>query len=155
MAGNVVEISQAEYIAALRFMDKMKKSLPAKWMKSTIRRNCKPILDDMKTGSNSVKLAKMIGATTSVRRAGPTGVRIGVIKNDKALFPKFSAPALASVIENGTKERFRQIKSRGLVTGRISTGSMPSAPFLRPAWYKNAPTMAVKTEKAILKKVPQ
>ncbi len=141
---------------AWKYFDKMKDSLDPKFLKSTIRRNSKPIVDDMKLGALALSagLSQMVGATTALRRTGKYGVRIGVTKNDPALFPTFSAPALASLFEYGTEERFRTLKKFGFVIGVFSTGRMTRVPFLRPAWVRGVGSMINKTVKAIKKRVP-
>jgi hypothetical protein len=99
----------------------------------------------MKASSPNYKdFASVTGVTTKqsgIQRAPKIGVRVGVIKNDSAEFPTFSAPALASVFEYGTQERFRQLKAGGLVTGRVSTGRIKAGPWLRPAWDRNEKTV--------------
>lgn len=151
--GNVIEVDKAEFDAAIRYIESMRKSLDEKWLKATMRRNSNPIVEDMRQRSHSVRLMDMIGITTAKRRAG-NGVRIGVIKNDPQKFPKFSAQGLAAVLEYGTQERFRKLKALGLITGRQSTGSITAKPFLRPAWRMGINGMINKTVKAIEKKVP-
>lgn len=152
--GNVIEVNRAEYNEALKFINSMKKSLDTKWLKSTMRRNSNPIVEDMRQRSHSVRLMKMIGVTTAKRKAGD-GVRIGVIKNDTAMFPKFSAQGLASVLEYGTQERFRKLKALGIITGKQSTGQVTAKPFLRPAWRMGINAMINGTVKAIEKRVPK
>jgi len=152
--GNVIQVNQREYKEALRYLEKMQKSLEPKWIKSTIRRNSNPIVEEMRQASHSVKLMAMIGATTAKKWAGRLGVRIGVIKNDPVRFPKISAQGLAAILEYGTAERFRILKRMGFVVGRVSTGVMPSLPFLRPAWFRGRGAMMNKVEKAIKKRVP-
>jgi hypothetical protein len=84
----------------------------------------KPMLSAMKTKAPYSRFIPVIGMTTAKSRGVPVGgVRIGVIKNNKSLFPTFSAPALASVIEHGTTERRKR-------SGE-STGIMPPKPWLR------------------------
>ena len=149
----VITIDEAEFKEAWAYFDKMKGSLDPKWMKRTLKRNAKPIVADMKQGSVSLRLVRMIGSTINKRRAGRMGLRLGVIKNDAALFPKFSAPALASLFEYGTQERFRQLKKLGLVIGRQSTGRMTAVPFLRPAWNRGKAGMISKTVSDIKRRV--
>jgi len=96
----------------------------------------------------------MISRTVAKKRVGPTpGVLVGVIKNDTDIFPKFSAQALASVLEHGTPERFRKTRSIGLITGKVSTGKVNPMPFLRPAYDLNIRGVITKTEESITKKV--
>lgn len=135
------------------YLKRASESLGSKFLKTTLRRNSAAIVAAMKSGSPSVKLMSVIGATTSQRLAG-AGVRLGVIKNNPSLFPDFSAQATASVIEYGTAERYRQLKSGGLITGRVSTGRISPKPFLRPAWVSGKGIMISKTVSAIKKKIP-
>ena len=80
------------------------------------------------------KFKPVIAMTTAQRRGVPPGgVRIGVVKNNVIDFPKFSAPAMASVFEYGTAERFRQLKNMGIITGKASTGHFNAQPWLRKA----------------------
>ncbi|MBN2365733.1 MAG: hypothetical protein JXL67_06175 [Calditrichaeota bacterium] len=154
MGGNVIEVNEAEYRDMIKYIKDMQKSLDPRWMKKTLKRNADPIVEDMKQRSHSARLPSQIGTTTAKRRAGPYGVRIGVIKNDPVKFPKISAQGLASILEYGTAERFRILKKLGMIVGRISTGEMPSFPFLRPAWIQGRKIMTDKTVKAIKKRVP-
>jgi hypothetical protein len=107
----------------------------------------------MRRDSHSARLVKMIGTTTAKKWAGPLGVRIGVVKNDVVKFTKVSAQGLAAMLEYGTKERFRMLKKLGVIVGRVSTGEMPSFPFLRPAWFRGRNAMMNKTEKSIQNRV--
>lgn len=137
MADNAFDLKmeQKEFTAGLAAVERMHDAIDEKWIKSTQRRALKPMVTAMKAGSKSTRIAKMIAITTAKTKTPPLGAKVGVIKNDPALFPKFSAPGLASVIEYGVdEERFRTLKSGGIITGRQSTGTMPAAPFLRPAW---------------------
>ncbi len=135
MAGNTIHIDQKEFNDAIKSLVSMKNSLTPRYLKNTQARVARQtMVPAMKMRSKSTRLSQMIGVTTAKKRSGPLGIKVGVIKNDPALFPTFSAPALASVIEYGTAERYRNLKALGLITGQQSTGVMPSAPFLRPGW---------------------
>ncbi len=130
---------------------RLERKLERKKINSIQRRNARPILQAMKTGSPSKDLPKMMGITTrqSKRpRAPRVGIRVGVINNDASLFPTFSAPALASVLEYGTNERFRTLKSAGIITGRQSTGEVDAHPWIRPAWDNNVQEFIAKTIKS-------
>jgi len=153
--GNVIEINEAEFQAAIKDFDRMIHSMQEKEVRKIQRAKAKVyFVEEMKRNSHSVRLENMISVTTAKKNhVPPYAVRIGVVKNDKALFPKFSAQALASVIEYGTAERYRQLKAAGFVTGRQSTGSMPAAPFLRPAWDANVFAFMAAVEKAIQQRV--
>lgn len=149
-------MNEREFSNALKQLEKDHDAIDRKFLNSTLRRNAKPIEQDMKQGSKSDRIEKMIAITTRQTkrpRAPRIGVRVGVINNDPALFPTFTAPALASVIEYGTNERFRRLKAGFFITGRQSTGEMPSAPFLRPAWDSNVNTLIQKSERTILKRI--
>ncbi len=155
-AGNAIKINQAEMRAFKRDMKKLEESLDRKKVNAIQRRNARPMLNDMKAGSKSTRIAKMTAITTrqSKRpRAPKVGIRIGVINNDASLFTNFSAPALASVLEHGTQERFRILKKGGFITGRQSTGSVTANPWLRRAWDRNAQAFISKTIKAYEKAV--
>ncbi len=130
---------------------KLERKLERDKINAIQRRNARPILQDMKSGSPSVRIADMTAITTrqSKRpRAPRVGIRVGVINNDASRFPDFAAPALASVLEYGTNERFRTLKRAGIITGRQSTGSVDGAPWIRPAWDRNVQTFIAKTIKS-------
>ncbi len=149
-----IDVDESEFNEALKSFEKMSGSIDARYLKNTQSRVAKrEIIPDMKAGSKSVRIERMIGVTTSKKRAGELGVKIGVIKNDPALFPDFSAQATASVIEYGTAERYRKLKAAGFITGRQSTGKMPSAPFLRPAWDKNVKQFMDSIQELVLKRI--
>lgn len=156
MPKNVIDISvnEREFNEVLRSFSRMSDSIDSKFLKSSQRRALKPMVEDMKRNSHSLSLVPMIGVTTSKKRAGELGAKVGVVKaGNKAEFPTLTAQALAAVIEYGTAERYRTLKSLGFISGRVSTGSMPAAPFLRPAWDKNVVIMMSKVEKSIYAKV--
>ena len=133
-------------------IQKMQKSLDEKWVKQTHARNMRPIAQAMKANSKSARISRMIGVTTAKSKTPDYGARVGVIKNDPALFPDFSAPALASVIEYGTDERFRGTGG-AIVTGAVPTGRIKPSPFLRPAWDHHAGRMMKNIEEAIIQRV--
>lgn len=146
-------MNEQEFQAELSRIQRERKAINEPWMKSTHRRNLTPIANAMKSNSKSTRIAKMIGITTAKSKSPSYGAKVGVIKNDATLFPKFSAPAKASVIEYGTDERFRGIRAGSIVVGAISTGEMPSVPFLRPAWDNNVNGYMKRTEDAIVHKI--
>lgn len=153
---NAIQVDRSEMRDFKREIERLEKSLDRKKINSIQRRNARPILNDMKSGSKSTRIAKMTAITTrqSKRPAAPkVGIRIGVINNDPSLFPAFSAPALASVLEHGTAERFRTLSSGGFVTGRQSTGSVTAEPWLRRAWDRNEQSFITKTIKSYEKAV--
>lgn len=135
----------------------MENSITPKWMKSTLRRRSKPIVQAMRRNASgyvgSSRIAEMVGVTTAKRRAGDWGAKVGVVKNDPDKFQDFTAQALASVIEYGTDERFRKLKAGAFITGRQSTGRMPAMPFLRPAWDQNVNAFMNGVEDSIERKV--
>lgn len=151
--GNVVGLGEA--IQALNEMSKLVKD--DKWVQSVqYRRANKHFIPAMKRNSKSKRLPKMIGITRAKKYVkSPRGIRMGVIKNDADLFPKFTAQATASVIEYGTDERFRELSKFGITTGRQSTGEMPSAPFLRPAYDNNVGAFMADVEQTFLKKIEE
>lgn len=137
-------------------LKRLERSLPRNEVNTIYRRNANPMLRAMKQGSSSDNIAKMTAITTKQSgrsRAPKVGIRIGVINNDVNLFPDFSAPALASVLEHGTDERFRNIKSLGIITSQQSTGKVMAKPWLRPAYDANEADFIAKTMKSIIKKV--
>lgn len=154
--GNAIKVDQTEMRAFKREIERLESALNRKKINSIQRRNARPMLNDMKAGSKSARIAKMTAITTrqSKRPTAPkVGIRIGVINNDPSMFPDFSAPALASVLENGTPERFRTLKSAGIITGRQSTGSVTAEPWLRSAWDRNEQAFISKTLKSYEKAV--
>lgn len=157
MAANAIQVDERELSEMFRDMKKMEESLNRKEINSIQRRNAKPILEDMRSGSPSVRIAKMTAITTRQTKqpaAPPIGIRIGVINNDTALFPKFSAPATASVLEHGTEERFRADgKYFGVIIGAASTGRVKPGPWLRPSWDRNVRGFIRKTEQSYIRKV--
>lgn len=143
----------SDFAKNLREIVRTQKAITPTFMKSTLRRNSKVITDAMKANSKSDRISKMIGVTTAEKWSGEYGAKIGVIKNDVDLFPTFTAPALASVIEYGTKEeRFRKGRF-GIITSKGSTGRVPARPFLRPAWDSTVNTFMRKTEDSIDRKI--
>ena len=156
MSGNAIEfeINEKEFNEAISAAQRMHDAIDEKWIKSTKRRALKPMVQAMKAGSKSTRIAKMIAITTAKRKSPRLGARVGVIKNDPSLFPKFSAPALASVLEYGvSEERFRTLRAGSLVTGRQSTGTVPATPFLRPAWDIQVNPFMESVSKSIERKV--
>lgn len=149
-----IDVNQTEFKNALESFEKMSDSINPRYLKNTQARVAKrEIVPDMKAGSKSSRIDKMIGVTTSKKRAGELGIKVGVVKNDPDKFPDISAPALASLIEYGTGKRYRNLKKVGLITGKQSTGAMPSAPFLRPAWDKNVGKFMNDVEEILLNRV--
>ena len=156
MADNAIDLraDQKEFAAGLAAIEKMHDSIDEKWLKSTQRRALRPMVNAMKANSKSTRIAQMIGITTAKTKTPTNGAKVGVIKNDPSLFPKFTAPALASVIEYGVdEERFRTLRAGSIVTGRQSTGFMPAAPFLRPAWDTNVGAFMKSVQESIERKV--
>jgi hypothetical protein len=126
------------------------------WLKQTIRRKARPIVNEMKQRSYSARLLPTIGMTTRKKYTGGGGaVRIGVVKNDADVFENISSFGLAAILEYGTPERFRSAKVGGIVTGKISTGKIEVGrgkkikPFLRPAWDNNRTKLIKEVEKTI------
>lgn len=159
MADNAfdIKIDEKEFTDNIKAMERMHDAITPKWIKATKRRKLKPMVTAMKSSAQgyigSSRIAKMIGVTTAKKRAGALGAKVGVVKNDTSLFPKFSAPALASVIEYGTGERKRTLKAGVFVTGQQSTGRMPAMPFLRPQWDSHVKGFMNDMERSIEDKV--
>lgn len=139
-------------------IQKMERAVGRKKVNASIMRNLGPMLKDMKQNSPSVAIAKMTAKTTRQTKrptAPPIGARIGVINNDKNFtingrqpFFDFSAPGMASVLEYGTKERWRRsAKSFGISIGVQSTGSITGKPWIRPAYDRNEKQFIAKTLK--------
>lgn len=152
--GNFIDLNETEFAKALKSFERMSDSIDGRYLKNTQARIArKKMVPDMRQGSKSTRIEKMISVTTAKRRAGPLGIKVGVVKNDPNMFPTFSAQALSSVIEYGTAERYRELKALGFITGRVSTGEMPAAPFLRPAWDKNVLGLMDDVERLVLKRI--
>lgn len=151
-----VEINDREFREAIQSFDDLARQVgDDKWIRTTQARKArKHFVPPMRRNSHSARLVDMINVTQAKKyRGGPRSVRVGVVKNDVSKFPKFSAQALASVIEYGTKERFRELVTAGVITGRQSTGEMPSIPFLRPAFDNNQKQFMDDVESTILDKL--
>ncbi len=136
-------------------MKHLKNSLSRKEVNIILMRTTKPMATEMAQEAPSNRLGAMVARTTRQGkrpRAPRIGVRVGVINNNPGMFSKFTAPALASVNEYGTGERFRKIKLLFL-TGKISTGKMPSRPWLIPIWDKHKLPMMRKSVKSMTTKV--
>lgn len=154
--------TRAEIDDALDELERMEKSLTRKKINSIQRRNARPMERDMKQNAPSTRIAEMTAITTRQTKrpsAPPIGIRIGVINNDKSKFPDFSAPAMASVLEYGTEERFRSsAKMFGFTIGTASTGSITPgqgspSPWIRKAYDGHEKTFIAKTIKAYEKQV--
>ena len=154
MPGYKIDIELEGLKKSLQDLERMDKAITPRYLKTVEKRKSdKHFVPEMKAQSHSVRIQEMISTTTAKKFTSRLGVRVGVVKNDKTLFPKFSAQALASVIEYGTAERFRQIKKAGFVVERVSTGKMPASPWLRKAWDNNVEAFMNDVEKAIKRKV--
>ena len=149
MAGNSVNITTQlkGFKKELQFLKALGDSIDDKFLKSTQRRHLQPMVEDMKANSKSDDIKEMIGITQAKKKTGNSGfaVKAGVVKNDTNLFPKFSAQALASVIEYGTELRRHE---SGKNVGYIEEG-----PFLRPAYDKNVAQFMKKVEESAIRKV--
>ena len=154
-SGNAVtvNVNDQEFRRLTNTIKKMERSLDITWMKRTHKKNLESTRIAMISNAPSSRIANMIGITTAIRKTPPYGAKVGVIHNDKTQFPTFSAPALASVIEYGTDERFRGVKAVGVVVGAHSTGRITPKPFLRPAWDANVRQYIRNTERDIVQKV--
>ena len=129
------EVDKREMARAIETVRRIGNSLPEKKVKRIHAKNLRPVASAMRQAHKSARVAKMIGVTTAKRKSPPYGARVGVIKNDKRLFPKFSSYSTARLIEYGSQgERFRKMRTAGIITGRQSTGVMPASPALRPVW---------------------
>ena len=151
---NSVRANQFELDEALSELKRMERAIDRKSVNAAQRRNARPMLRDMKENSPSHRIADMTSITTRQTkrpRAPGVGIRIGVINNSASRFPDFSAPALASVLEYGTEERFQKLKRGGVIVGK-STGAMPDKHrWLRLAWDRNVQQFVAKTEESYRK----
>lgn len=147
---NIIYISERDFQDTIEFFDKAADAFGDRWLKNTqARRARKHFVPAMQQKVHSARLMEMISVTTARKYTkGPRSIRVGVVKNDTSLFPKFSAQALASVLEYGTEERF--IKT-GVFSAK-STGSMPSSPALRPGFDENVDPFMHDVERSIEKK---
>lgn len=150
MARSFIEIKESDFQETVRFFNEAAEAFGDRWLKDTqARRARKHFVPKMKSNVHSARLMDMISVTTARKfTRGPRSVRVGVVKNDASLFPKFSAQALASVLEYGTDERFRQT---GIFSAE-STGSVSPHPALRPAWDENVGPFMEDVERSIEKK---
>lgn len=121
------KLDKKDFMEALDVLKKMEKSLDDNYMKSTIRRKAKPMVQKMKRDSHSKDLMAVIGITTAKKKT--PFVKVGVVKNNTALFPDISSYGLAAILEYGTVERYRAVKTAGIVTGRASTGRVPERKY--------------------------
>lgn len=153
--GITLDINEEELQAAIKKIERLGKTLDEKWMKQTHSRHLRPAARAMRSNSKSTRISKMIGVTTARKKSPPFGARVGVVRNSTTLFPKFTSYATAAVIEYGTDQRYRKKRRFGVITGRISTGSMPSAPFLRPAWDGARGEFIKNVEQAIDKRIQE
>ena len=149
-----IQVDERQFKSAMDTIRRLQKALPEKKVKQIHARNLRPTAAAMKSATKSTRLAKMIGVTTTNRKSPPYGARVGVIRNDAKLFPKFSSYSTARLIEYGSAgERFRKIKRGSLVTGRQSTGIMPASPALRPAWDNTREAYIKNTERDLVNEV--
>lgn len=130
--GVTIQVDSRSLASSVQTIHRLQKAVSDDdWWRKTHRARLRPIATAMKANSKSSRIADMIGVTTAKSKTLPKGAKVGVIRNSPARFPKITAQALASLIEYGSKsERFR---GKGFITV-ASTGVMPAAPFLRPAW---------------------
>lgn len=150
-----IKLNEAEFLDAIEMLKDMEESIDDKYMKSTIRRKVRPIINDMKISSPSSRLLKVLGVTSAKRKTRGGLIRVGVIKNDRGLFPNISSYGLSAILEYGTEERFRQASRAGFVTGRIPTGSIPKRryAFLRSSWDTNIKGVQEETIKTVIKRI--
>ena len=134
MSNNFISIDNRSFRKTIKDIERMGMAVSNKQLRNLKTRHADIILNPMRRNSKSSRIAAMIGVTTRSMHADDSGIKIGVVKNSKELFPKISAQGLAAIIEYGTAERYRKTKRSGLVTGRQSTGKITPEPFLRPAW---------------------
>jgi len=155
MPGNFIdiEIVEKDFANALRMVEAASESVSPRYLKNVQTRHARPIVAEMKANCKSAIIEQGIGITTSKKRAGEYGIKVGVVKGNIKHDAHMNIGGLAAIIEYGTGERFRQTVKYGIITGRVSTGSMPKAPFLRPAWDANIETFMRGVEEAIIKHV--
>jgi hypothetical protein len=128
--------------------DDIKKLAPGKLEKIMVKAS-QPIVRQIRANSKSTRISQMVGTTRAKKWTGGAGIRIGVVKNSKTLFPDLSAQALASIIEYGTKERYR----RAGLTKAVALGKVTPTPFIRPAYEGGKGAMINEIEKQITEAV--
>ena len=154
MGKNFIQINERELSAAIKDLRRKATRLDEKRARQIQRKNLRLMRTAMVAGSKSARIGRMIGVTAAKKYAPPYGVRIGVVKNKVSEFPVINAQGLAAIIEYGTDERFRRTTTGGgIVTGRISTGSMPAEPWLRRAYDANVRGFVRDTERDYIKEV--
>lgn len=127
---------------------RMIKNMEPKELSKIHRKELKPMLHQMKSDSPSVNIAAMTAITTRKKNPGapPGGARIGVINTDSSRFPGITAPALASILEYGSRQRkHKSGKSVGAVTSVHA--------WLRKAWDAHVDAYIRSVENAIEKKI--
>lgn len=135
-----IELDEDDFQEALDDIQQMYDNIDEKWLKQTLRRKVKPIERSAKINSHSKSLMKVIGTSMSKKNVGDNiSARVGVVKNDPNLFPDINAYALASILEYGTVERFREVTNKyGAVVDTQSTGRVSgSNSWLRASYDKN------------------
>lgn len=143
MGKNAVHIGldKAEFRKALKVFDEIGNRMDRKFITRSLRKNAKPMADEMRRNAPTAdndNIERNIGISTAKKKnRGKTGVRVGVVKDKTQGMDNFSAPALASVLEYGTDERFRNLKKAGITIGRASTGRVEAVPFIRPAYDRH------------------
>lgn len=153
MPRNAVTITTEGLHDALRELERMDKSITPTYLKTVQARKArKHFVPAMKAGTDSARMQQMISVTQAKKFTSRLGVRVGVVKNDVSLFPKFSAQALASILEYSTigkKERFRQT---GIFSAE-STGVPTAQPWLRNAYDANVEPFINDVRQSIHRKV--
>ena len=146
--------NEHEFSRAMDTVRRMQGALDEKKVRRIHARHLRPVAQAMKQAHKSSRVADMIGVTTAKRKSPPYGARVGVVRNDKRKFPKFSSYSTARLIEYGSDgERFRNMRTVGVITGRQSTGVMPAQPALRPVWDSMRNTYIKNTETDLVKEV--
>lgn len=147
-----ITVDRREMAAFRKEIKRMMESLDHETMAGIHERHLQGMVLDMQVNAPSDRFVPVIDVDTKVKRRPYVpyrGARIGVLKNRKRLFPDFSAPALASVLEYGTGERFRggvfNLASTGKVTDRRS--------WLRRAWDRRVGMYMTGAERDIIRRV--
>jgi len=147
-----ITIDRREMAAFRKEIKRMMESLDHKTMAKIHERNLQGMVIDMQVNAPSDRFVPVIDVDTKPKRRPHVpvrGARIGVVKNRARLFPTLSAPALASVLEYGTRERFRggvlSLASTGKVTQRKS--------WLRRAWDRRVGMYMTGAQRDIIREV--
>jgi HK97 gp10 family phage protein len=146
---NFITVDSGTLRRTKRELFNLSHKLEPKQLNRILKKAAQPIVRQIRANSKSSRIAAMVGITASHKWTGGAGIRIGVVKNSKTLFPDLSAQGLASIIEYGTKERYR----RAGLTKAVALGKVTPTPFIRPAYEGGKGAMINEIEKQITEAV--